>query len=361
MITSCYQGKRILVTGHTGFKGCWLAHWLTGLGAEVFGYALEAEEGSLHSRIGLELSGDFRGDICDRGSVAEVVAEIEPDFVFHLAAQPLVLRSYEAPLETLMTNVMGVANVLEAVRNVANTCHTVIVTSDKCYRNCEWEYAYREVDALGGHDVYSASKAAAEIVTAAWQKSFFHQPGGSHVATARGGNVIGGGDFSADRIVPDCMRALSAGEPVSVRSPKATRPWQHVLDCLSGYLRLGEWLASAAPSEFPNLRAFNFGPSQESQRSVAELVEEILKSWPGSWVDASDPRARHEAGRLSVSIERASSVLGWRPSWTFEETVRHTTDFYRACFEAAGTGGDLKELMNSQINLFSQQANLVWK
>ena len=239
-----YQGKSVLVTGNTGFKGSWLTVWLKALGAEVSGFALEPEDGARLFRV-VEgcLVRDFRGDMRDLSRVESAIEDTKPDLVLHLAAQALVRRSYEQPLETLTTNVVGTANLLDAVRRISPGSHCVIVTSDKCYENRGWDYAYRETDHLGGHDVYSASKGAAEIVVSSWRRSFFeceNVPG--RVATARGGNVIGGGDFSVNRIVPDAMRALSEGKPIGVRNPGATRPWQHVLDCLSGYLVLGAWL-----------------------------------------------------------------------------------------------------------------------
>ena len=352
-----YRGKTVLVTGHSGFKGSWLALWLSELGARVAGCSLDPPEDSLFPIVAPAVGEDFRGDIRDAEALTDLVQRVEPDFVFHLAAQPLVLESYRAPLDSLTVNVLGTAHLLEALRGLDHPCHCVVVTSDKCYLNREWEFAYRETDLLGGHDVYSASKAAAEIVAAAWEKSFFRELGRGHVATARGGNVIGGGDFAENRLVPDCMRALAEDRPIEVRRPDSVRPWQHVLDCLSGYLRLGEWLASGDAADHESMRSFNFGPPPEAQRPVRELVEEILRCWPGQWSDASDPNAPHEAGRLAVSIERAGSILGWRPTWSFAETVHRTVDYYRAHYDGASRE-ELANRLREQIAQFTEAMNL---
>jgi len=326
MSFSEYSGKRILVTGHTGFKGSWLVTWLNSLGSEVSGYGMDPGGKSLSTILDPILRRDERGDLRDIDRLRTAVEEIRPDIVFHLAAQALVGESYKNPLETVTTNVVGTANLLECLRSLSYDCHCVVVTSDKCYSNREWEFAYRESDHLGGHDVYSASKAAAEIVTAAWSSSFFTGRGG--IVTARGGNVIGGGDFTRGRLFPDCVAALSENRKIELRNPNSIRPWQHVLDCLSGYLRLGEWLMSDSFRSNKE-RAFNFGPVAESQRSVAELVGEIFESWPGQWIDSSNPLAPHEADRLAVSIDRASSTLGWTPTWQFSDAVRETVQWYR--------------------------------
>lgn len=347
---SSYTGKKVLVTGHTGFKGSWLVTWLASLGAEVSGYGMDPGEKSLFGILEPKLHRDERSDLRDFERLRATVEEIEPDIVFHLAAQALVGESYQNPLETVTTNVVGTANLLECLRLLSHDCHCVVVTSDKCYLNREWEYAYRECDHLGGHDVYSASKAAAEIVTAAWSSSFFTDRGG--IVTARGGNVIGGGDFTRGRLFPDCVEALSENRKIELRNPKAVRPWQHVLDCLSGYLRLGEWLISESFRDSKD-RAFNFGPVAESQRSVAELVEQIFEFWPGRWEDSSNPKAPHEAGRLAVSIDRASSVLGWSPTWHFSEAVRETAQWYRM-FYTGGSEAEMRAETLSQIGRYTK-------
>ncbi len=351
-----YSGKRVLVTGHTGFKGAWLTHWLGRLDAEVSGYALDPDPGqeTLFGivRGGTVIGDDERGDLMHFPALAAHVARIRPEFVFHLGAQSLVRRSYAQPVETLAVNVLGTGHLLEAVRFHAPGATVVVVTSDKCYENREWVHAYRETDALGGHDVYSASKAAAELVATAWRKSFFDQAGTvGRVATGRGGNVIGGGDFSEDRIVPDLVRALGKGEPIPIRSPRSTRPWQHVLDCLSGYLWLARWLACGDQARSSPLRAFNFGPTGDSERSVGALVDECLRHWPGHWEDHSRSDAPHEAGRLAVSIDQARSFLGWTPCWGFERAVAETMDWYLAWSRGA-SDEELRNLMNRQIDAF---------
>ena len=337
-----YRGKRVLVTGHTGFKGSWLSLWLCELGASVTGLSLdpptqpnlyEIVRGQVFAK---EIGEDGRGDIRDLGTVEHALENAAPEVVFHLAAQPLVRLSYEQPLETLASNVMGTAHVLEAIRRRGTACTVVIVTSDKCYENREWEFAYRENDPLGGHDIYSMSKAASELVAEAWRKSFFQATGGNgdiRMATARAGNVIGGGDFARDRIVPDAATALSEGKAVPVRSPGATRPWQHVIECLGGYLCLAARLATAEDGgERRRLEsAFNFGPGPAANRPVSELVTEFLRHWPGGkWEDLSGRLGKqpHEAARLNLAIDKADAVLNWSPAWPFEETVRRTATWY---------------------------------
>jgi CDP-glucose 4,6-dehydratase len=341
-----WAGRRVLLTGHTGFKGSWLALWLLSLGAEVWGYALAPEPGrSLFNELALDLAsgnanwGQLRhrpGDLRDLEALQRVVAEAQPEAVVHLAAQPLVRRSYRDPIGTWSTNVQGSLHLLESLMPLQHPCAVVMVTTDKVYANREWDYGYREDDRLGGHDPYSASKAAAELAIASWRASFCgtgaHQSPHLAIATARAGNVIGGGDCAEARIVPDAMRALAAGEPIPVRNPRATRPWQHVLEPLGGYLLLAERLTTGAES-FAS--AFNFGPSLEANRPVQELVEAALQHWPGDWQDLSDPDAPHEAGRLHLQIDKAHHQLGWRPRWDFATTVARTVSWYRAVHEGA--------------------------
>lgn len=353
-----FGGERVLVTGHTGFKGAWLSFWLSGIGAQVSGYSLDPEPSQRELFEIVREGGafapgrDVRGNIGDYDRVRECVRETRPDFVFHLAAQSLVRRSYVRPVETFASNVLGTVHLLEAVRAESPDATVVVVTTDKCYENREWAYSYRETDPLGGRDPYSASKAAAEIATAAWRASFFDGAGVSgRIATARAGNVIGGGDYADDRIVPDLVRALAAGQALGVRSPGSTRPWQHVLDCLSGYLALARWLATDPSASGHCERAFNFGPTQESERTVGDLVEECLRHWPGRWEDLSEPGAPHEATRLAVSIERSRAVLGWRPNWDFPTAVAETIEWYRARTEGASPS-ELRGIMNRQIAAF---------
>ena len=333
-----WKGRRVLVTGHTGFKGSWLALWLHKLGAQITGLALPLDTNpSLFAQLGLEQRLTHReGDIRGATILFDLVADTQPEVVLHLAAQPLVRRSYQDPLGTWATNVQGSLHLLEALKPLHHPCAVVMVTTDKVYENREWAYGYRESDRLGGHDPYSASKAGAELAIASWRASFCgpeaHQTPHLRIATARAGNVIGGGDWAADRIVPDAMRALAAGAPVAVRNPGATRPWQHVLEPLGGYLRLAEALAT---DPVPPCEAFNFGPQLESNRPVGELVESLLGHWPGEWIDRRDPAAPHEAGLLHLQIDKAHHRLGWQPRWDYGTTVERTAVWYRAVHEGA--------------------------
>lgn len=337
-----WQGRRVLLTGHTGFKGTWLLFWLLQLGAQVRGYALEPEPAPNLFRLLMDACPPgsqwhhHLAHLADRDALASCVHECQPEVVFHLAAQPLVRRSYADPLGTWASNVMGSLQLLEALRPLHHPCAVVMVTTDKVYENREWVHGYREPDRLGGHDPYSASKAAAELAIASWRASFCggapHQTPHLRIATARAGNVIGGGDWADDRIVPDAMRSLSAGRPIAVRNPQATRPWQHVLEPLGGYLRLAEALAS---DPVPPCEAFNFGPQLESNRPVRELVSTILSHWPGHWQDHSDPAAPHEAGLLHLSIDKARHRLGWQPRWPYDTTIKRTVNWYRAVHQGA--------------------------
>lgn len=330
-LENAYLGKRVLVTGHTGFKGSWLCEWLLALGADVAGYALDPQPHEvLYAQLGLNrrLAEDHRGDLSDREALVKIASEFAPEIVLHLAAQPLVRLSYEIPVETFATNVMGTAHLLDAIRLANLDCVVVAVTTDKCYENREWLHAYREEDAMGGHDPYSASKGAAEIVISSYRRSFFPSSGPVKLASARAGNVIGGGDWAVDRIVPDCFRALRRSEAIPVRNKIATRPWQHVLEPLSGYL----WLAASLTRETSRTdelaSAFNFGPNLASNRTVAQLVAELLKHADGRWTDASDPNARHEASKLNLATDKAFHLLEWKPVWSFEETITHTASWY---------------------------------
>ena len=354
-LRSAYAGKRVLLTGHTGFKGAWLTLWLERLGAKVTGFSLAPEEQSVFLAAGVEASCDHRvGDIRELAKVREVIAAVKPDVVLHLAAQALVRRSYADPLETLGSNVTGTAHVLEAIRLEKHRCAVVVVSSDKCYENREWVYGYREEDAMGGHDPYSMSKGATELVTSSWRRSFFHPAKlaehGVAIASARAGNVIGGGDWAADRIVPDCIRSLSKGAPSGVRSPKAVRPWQHVLEPLGGYLLLGMRLMGAQAAA--HCEGWNFGPETASARPVADLANALVKAWgSGSWVDQSDPKALHEAGLLKLSIDKAHAKLGWQPRWNFDETISRAVAWYRAQVGGA-TKAQLKALTVEQITAY---------
>ncbi len=383
MFSSFYQKKRIFLTGHTGFKGSWLTEWLLMLGAEVHGYALDPQPHEiLFHQLGLadRIAGDTRADLADRSALSKALDQANPDLVLHLAAQPLVRLSYEIPIETFATNVMGTAHVLEAVRLRNQACSVVCVTTDKCYDNREWLHAYREEDAMGGHDPYSASKGAAELVIDSYRRSFFaqgagvsNQDAGIKLASARAGNVIGGGDWALDRIVPDCIRALREGQAIPVRNKIATRPWQHVLEPLSGYLHLAASLASPSsqqstinnrqssivPCSSSLSSAFNFGPALTSNRTVAELVQELLKHTGGEWTDASDPNAVHEASKLNLAIDKAFHLLQWQPVWNFEQTVAATAEWY----QDEANGWNIHELTTQQIQTYHQAAaakGLAW-
>ena len=269
-------------------------------------------------------------DLSDLESLKTLIRKAQPEVVFHLAAQPLVRRSYEDPIGTWSTNLLGSLNLLEALREVDNTCAVVMITTDKVYENREWCYGYREVDPLGGHDPYSASKAGAEIAIASWRSSFCgdhsHQTPYLRIATARAGNVIGGGDWAVDRIFPDCIRCLVHGKPIPVRNSKATRPWQHVIEPLSGYLRLAQLLLNDSN---PPCEAFNFGPDLSSNRTVGELVDKIIHYWPGEWLDQINPDAPHEATYLNLQIDKAYKKLSWHPLWDFENTISRTVKWYQ--------------------------------
>lgn len=326
MFGGSYEGRRVLVTGHTGFKGSWLALWLQSLGAQVTGAALPPATNPSHwdlLRLDME---SFEVDIRDAGAVRALIQRVRPDIVFHLAAQALVRPSYEDPLGTWSTNVMGTAHVLDACRQVDSVAAVVVATSDKCYANHEWAWPYRENDPLGGHDPYSASKAGTELVAASYRASYFAN-GGPRLATARAGNVIGGGDWSADRLVPDAARAVGQGATLQVRNPNATRPWQHVLEPLSGYLVLGQKLlhGDAAAAD-----AWNFGPGPEGNKSVGVVLQELAAHWRElRWEQVDGPRP-HEAQLLQVDSSKARQQLAWKPAWSFERAVAATASWYRS-------------------------------
>ena len=353
-----YSGKRVLVTGHTGFKGAWLCEWLLGLGAEVYGLALPAQKPSLF--FALELERRMRHaiqDIRNEHELGHAIGEWRPDFIFHLAAQALVRVSYREPVQTFATNTLGTAHLLEAVRAGNLACTIVVVTTDKCYENHGGTRNFKESDPLGGHDPYSASKAAAEIVVASYRDSFFAHGTEVALASARAGNVIGGGDWAEDRIVPDCIRALSAGKPVPVRNPIFTRPWQHVLEPLGGYLLLGAKLEEARRTKSAEelsryAQAFNFGPEPSANRTVRELVEEVLRHWPGTWEQIHQEKHLREAPLLSLAIDKARGTLGWEPRWDFARTVGETVAWYRDYFED-GTKS-MAEFTRGQIAAYSE-------
>lgn len=359
-LRAAFAGKRVLVTGHTGFKGSWLSLWLSSLGAEVTGLSLAPEnERWLFVAAGIEkLCRHVLGDVRSPDVVQKAVRECRPHFVIHAAAQPLVRRSYQQPLETLGTNVMGTAHVLDALRVANESVTAVVVTSDKAYENREWAYGYREDEPMGGHDIYSMSKGATELLVSAWRRSFF-SPGsvarhGVRLASARAGNVIGGGDWSQDRIVPDTISALASGNPIIIRSPHAVRPWQHVLEPLGGYLLLAARLSNAAGAKLEELASgWNFGPKLDGTRTVRELATEIIAQWGSGRIEERlDPNAPHEASILRLSIEKAHAKLGWAPRWGFEEAVARTVEVYRA--QASGASpAELQRRCLAQIADYS--------
>lgn len=332
MFRGAFRGKKVWVSGHTGFKGAWLAHWLTSLGAEVRGFARPPDENQkLFSDLGLDKRVDSQlGDVRSREAVHRSISTFRPDFVFHLAAQSLVRRSYSAPVDTFETNVMGVVNMLEALRIAGRPCSVVVVTSDKCYENDESGRPFLENDRMGGHDPYSASKGMAEIAAASFRKSFFTEASPVSLATARAGNVIGGGDLAEDRVVPDLVRARARGLPICLRRPEAVRPWQHVVEPLSGYLWLAACLAGAARTSdgHPVRSAFNFGPDETSAVPVRELVRQFRNHWPDLKCDQADS-ATHEAKLLMLDTSRARSVLGWRPVWGVAKAVERTAAWHQ--------------------------------
>lgn len=353
MFGGFYRNRRVLVTGHTGFKGSWLAEWLISLGAEVAGYSLAPDTDPSHFAI-LGLADRIRhtvGDVRDAASIAALVQDFKPDVVFHLAAQPLVRLSYREPASTWETNVMGTVNLLEAVRACACVKACVVVTSDKCYENREWPWGYRETEAMGGHDPYSASKGAAELVVASYRRSFFQDPSGCQVASGRAGNVIGGGDWSADRIVTDFVKSILAGRPLELRNPAATRPWQHVLEPLSGYLELGRRLCGSDGPGFAE--GWNFGPSEESVVLVQELARKLVSRWgKGDVVVDTTGNHPHEAGLLKLDCSKARSRMGWHGVWGVQETVCRVVDWYKEHSE----GGDMRLRTREQIESYSNEA-----
>ncbi|MBU0750991.1 MAG: CDP-glucose 4,6-dehydratase [Gammaproteobacteria bacterium] len=348
--TSFWHGRRVFLTGHTGFKGGWLSLWLQNMGAEVHGYALEPPtQPNLFevARVAEGMASSTIADIRDAGALAQTMQRARPEVVFHLAAQPLVRHSYAAPVETYATNVMGTVHLLEAARATPSVRAVVNVTTDKCYENREWIWPYRENEALGGHDPYSSSKACAEIVTAAWRRSFL-DAAGVQIASARAGNVIGGGDWAADRLLPDFLRAMDAGRPLVVRSPGAIRPWQHVLEPLTGYLILAEKLCTEG-AVFAE--AWNFGPDEADARPVQWIVEMLCSRVPGAtWHCDSAPQP-HEANTLRLDSAKAHARLGWRPRWDLERALAATLDWHLAW----KAGGAMANFCLDQIEAYSAE------
>lgn len=360
MFGGIYKNTKVLITGHTGFKGSWLSLWLVKLGAKVIGYSLEPPTNPNHfDLLNLEMV-SIIGDIRDRDKLNKVFKTYNPDIVFHLAAQPLVRYSYINPLETFETNVVGTINVLEACKNTGTVRAIIIITSDKCYENREWVWGYREIDPLGGYDPYSASKACAELVVSCYRRSFFNLDdyGRKHntlLASVRSGNVIGGGDWGEDRIIPDIVRAISKNEKLLIRNPNATRPWQHVLEPLSGYLLLGQRLLEGK-KEFAD--AWNFGPSEEDHITVKTVVEEFKRRWDkfSYEIDVNSEKL-HEAGLLKLDCSKAHTLLNWRPVWNFGKAMDMTVVWYKEYYEN-GTVLSAKQL--EEYTKTATIKNIIW-
>ncbi|MCF7822827.1 MAG: CDP-glucose 4,6-dehydratase [Candidatus Marinimicrobia bacterium] len=350
------KNKTVLVTGNTGFKGSWLSTWLTMLGADVIGLSDQVPtRPAHHDMVKNFLKEDMRIDVRDADAVYNAINSIKPDFIFHLAAQPIVLESYRVPLETFITNTMGTAHILDALRRINHTCTAVMITSDKCYDNVEWTWGYRETDHLGGKDPYSGSKGSAELVIKSYTESFFKKTESKvRIGIGRAGNVIGGGDWAPNRIVPDCINAWSLKDKAKLRNPNSTRPWQHVLEPLSGYVTLATTLHQNSSL---NGEAFNFGPPAYQNHSVGELVGELTQHWPGSdWDEMPAPTASpHEAGLLKLNCDKALHTLGWRATLNFSETARWTGNWYRTYYQEGAVAAG--KLTSQQIEEFMQLAH----
>lgn len=349
-----YKGKKVLVTGHTGFKGSWLSIWLHELGAEVIGVAMDPfseRDNYVLSGIGEKIKADLRGDIRDGELMKEIFQTYQPEIVFHLAAQPLVRLSYDIPVETYQTNVMGTIHILEAIRATESVKVGVMITTDKCYDNKEQIWGYRENEPMGGYDPYSSSKGAAEIAINSWRRSFFnpkdYEKHGKSIASVRAGNVIGGGDWALDRIIPDCIKSLESSEPIAIRSPHAIRPWQHVLEPLSGYMQLASKMWQD-PTRY--CEGWNFGPRAESITSVWEVASQVVVNYgKGELKDLSDSKALHEANLLMLDINKAKFQLGWEPRMNINQCIELTTDWYKRY-----TSMDGYKLCVEQINKYIQ-------
>ena len=359
-----YRNKKVLVTGNTGFKGSWLCTWLISLGADVYGISNEIPTSpSMFVEMKLEeKTTHFFEDVRNLEPIERIIKEIEPHFIFHLAAQPIVSSSYSNPIDTISTNVIGTANILEVMRNYSKPCTVIIITSDKCYDNVEWIYGYKETDAVGGKDIYSGSKGAAELIFKSYYHSFFKKDGGLiQLTSARAGNVIGGGDWALDRIIPDCMRSWSKGNVVEIRSPKATRPWQHVLEPLSGYLQLGEHLYK---DHKLNGESFNFGPKPEYNHTVKQILEDMSVRWhfensKDAYQVTGDIKF-YEAGLLKLNCDKALFHFQWKPTLDYQTLISFTSDWY---YEFYKNNGNMFNYTLSQIKIYENLAtiaNISW-
>ena len=347
-----FKNKRVLVTGHTGFKGSWLTFLLKEIGAEVLGYALAPTYKNSHFEL-LDLQHIIQhveADIRDVAKLKSVMNDFQPEIVFHLAAQALVHKSYLEPEVTFNTNVMGSVNLLEAVRECESVKALVYITSDKCYENLEWIWGYRENDRLGGHDPYSASKASAELVFSAYARSFFYERKYFGAVTARAGNVIGGGDWAEDRIIPDCIRAIQAGQPISLRKPNATRPWQHVLEPISGYLLLASKLMEN-PKNYTG-SSWNFGPSSQEIRTVLEITRYMVNYFGQGTITCEANKTKHEAQLLQLNCDKAHQLLEWYPRWKVDKTLHATAQWYKE----VNDGANVKDVTRKQIQDYFEDA-----
>ena len=349
MFNNIYKDKRIFLTGHTGFKGSWLALWLTNLGAKVCGYSLEPNtKPSMFNElnIGQRVYKSVIGNILDVAKLENTIAEFQPDIVFHLAAQPLVRLSYTEPVQTYQTNVIGTLNVLEAARKCKSVKAFVNVTTDKCYENKEINRGYREDEPMGGYDMYSSSKGCVEIMSSSFRRSFLQDENSMAMATARAGHVIGGGDWALDRLIPDCVRSINKGIDIEIRNPIAVRPWQHVLEPLSGYLLLGQKLLEDGKKY---AEGFNFGPNEDSVLTVAEVSKMVTEFYGKGKVFTGEPSPLHEAGLLMLNIEKAKKVLSWKPTFNADEAIRETVEWYKHFY---AKDFDMYEFTMKQINYY---------
>lgn len=356
MYNNIYAGKRVFLTGHTGFKGSWLALWLTKFGAKVCGYSLAPNTNpSMFTVLDIEhkIEKSIFGDILDEKTLERAISEFQPDIVFHLAAQPLVRLSYREPILTYKTNVIGTLNVLEMAKRCKSVKAFVNITTDKCYENKEVNRGYKEDEPMGGYDMYSSSKGCVEIMSSSFRRSFLQEEGTYAMATARAGNVIGGGDWAEDRLIPDCVRYINAGEKIEIRNPIAVRPWQHVLEPLSGYLLLGQKLLEEGKKY---AEGFNFGPNEESVLRVAEVAEKACKYYGKGEVVILKRDNLHEANLLMLNIEKAEKVLGWTPTYTADEAVKNTIEWYKHFYTK---DVDMYELTMNQIKEY--EGNIKWE